>query len=185
MTRAGLLIRLLTLLGVMAGVASDSERVLLLGDSQCDVMQQMGSSLAETLAAHTPAHLDVTYTMDCDGWRRVARCTKLMKTTSATEEVPITRSTTEPADLIGAMKAVAERWGKDCPVVNAGNFNANFLLRAFKAIEQLGGSITMSHLDGGPLRVESTTGNAIVLVMPEMARDVPPLPDYLHHFVVS
>lgn len=115
----------------------------------------------------------------------VARCTKLMKTTSATEEVPITRSTTEPADLIGAMKAVAERWGKDCPVVNAGNFNANFLLRAFKAIEQLGGSITMSHLDGGPLRVESTTGNAIVLVMPEMARDVPPLPDYLHHFVVS
>ena len=29
MTRAGLLIRLLTLLGVMAGVASDSERVLL------------------------------------------------------------------------------------------------------------------------------------------------------------
>ena len=73
MARAGLL----TLLAAMARVASDSEHVLLLGDSQCDVMQQMGSSLAETLAAHTPAHLDVTYTMDCDGWRRVARCTKL------------------------------------------------------------------------------------------------------------
>ena len=115
----------------------------------------------------------------------MARCSKMMKTTSQTVEVPITRSTSEPADLIGAMKAVAQRWGKDCPVVSCGNFNGNFLLRAFKAIEQLGGSITMSALDGGPLRVESTDGSAIVLVMPEMAREVPPLPDYLHQFVVS
>ncbi len=87
MTRAGLLIRLLTLLGVMAGVASDSERVLLLGDSQCDVMQQMGSSLAETLAAHTPAHLDVTYTMDCDGWRRVAQPRAVVSPTGTHDRV--------------------------------------------------------------------------------------------------
>ena len=114
-----------------------------------------------------------------------ARCSKVMKTTSKTEEIVVTRSTVEPADLVGAMGEVARRWGKDMPVVNAGNFNGNFLVRAFRAIEQLGGSVTMSHLDGGPLRVESTDGSAIVLVMPETARDIPPLPDYLHAFVVS
>lgn len=114
-----------------------------------------------------------------------ARCSKILKTTSQVTEIPITRSQSPPADLVGAMKAVSETWGKDVAVVNAGNFNANFLLRAFKAIEQLGGSITMSHLAGGPLRVESTEGGAIVLVMPESARKVPPLPHYLEAFAHS
>ena len=84
------------------------------------------------------------------------------------------------------MHAVATQWGKDVPhCVDAGNFSANFLLRAFKAIEVLGGSITMSHLNGGPLRVESTDHDVIVLVMPEMARPIPALPDFLRSFSAS
>lgn len=115
-----------------------------------------------------------------------ARCSKLTKATTKTEEISITRSTIEPADLVGAMKTVAHQWGKDVPnCTNAGNFNPGFLTRAFKAIEALGGSITMSHLNGGPLRVESTDSDVIVLVMPEMARPVPALPHYLKAFAGS
>ena len=116
----------------------------------------------------------------------IARCSKLTKATSKTEEVAVSYSTVEPPDLVGAMNKVATEWGKDLPhCVNAGNFNANFLSRAFRAIESLGGSITMSHLNGGPLRVESTEHDVIVLVMPETARPIPALPDFLHDFSVS
>ena len=115
-----------------------------------------------------------------------ARCSKLTKATQKTEEIQITRSTIEPADLVGAMKTVAHQWGSDTPnCTNAGNFNPGFLTRAFKAIEALGGSITMSHLNGGPLRIESTDSDVIVLVMPEMARPVPALPHYLKAFAGS
>ena len=115
-----------------------------------------------------------------------AICSKMTKSTTKSEEIPIVRSQSEPPDLVGALANVAQVWGKDIPdCQSAGNFNAGFLLRSFKAIEALGGSVTMSHLSGGPLRVESTEGNAIVLVMPELARPVPPLPDYLTAFVNS
>ena len=114
-----------------------------------------------------------------------ARCSKLTKNTTTTTEVPITRSAVTPPDLVGVMKTVAMTWGKDCPVINSGNFNASYLQRAFRAIESLGSSITLSHLDGGPLRVESTVGQAMVMVMPETARPVPELPEYLLQFANS
>ena len=116
----------------------------------------------------------------------IARCSKLTKSTTTTVEVPVTYSTVEPPDLVGAMHKVALQWGKDQPhCVDCGNFNGSFLTRAFKAIEVLGGSVTMSHLNGGPLRVESTDHDVIVLVMPETARPIPALPAFLKSFSVS
>jgi hypothetical protein len=114
-----------------------------------------------------------------------ARCSKLTKTTTKTTEIPITRSAVTPPDLVGVMKTVAEQWGKDCPCVDAGNFNAGFLQKAFRAIESLGSSVTLSHLNGGPLRIESTVGTALVMLMPETARPIPELPDYLLQFANS
>jgi hypothetical protein len=114
-----------------------------------------------------------------------ARCSKSTKNTTQTLEIPITRSAVAPSDLVGVMKTVATLWGKDVPCLNAGNFNAGYLQRAFRAIESLGTSITMSHLDGGPLRIESTSGCAMVMVMPEKARPIPALPDFLFQFAHS
>jgi len=114
-----------------------------------------------------------------------ARCSKSTKNTTQTSEIPITRSAVPPSDLVGVMKTVATLWGKDIPCVNAGNFNANYLQKAFRSIESLGSSITMSHLEGGPLRIESTTGCALVMVMPETARPIPELPEYLLKFANS
>ena len=114
-----------------------------------------------------------------------ARCSKSTKNTTQTVELPITLSAVPPSDLVGVMKVIAEQWGKDMPCINAGNFHAQYLQRAFRAIESLGASVTMSHLDGGPLRIESTTGCALVMVMPEKARPIPDLPDYLFQFAQS
>ena len=114
-----------------------------------------------------------------------ARCSKLTKATTKTSEVPITRSAVAPPDLVGAFRVVAETWGKDIPCVDCGNFNASYLQKAFRAIESLGSSITLSHLSGGPLRIESTTGCALVMVMPETARPIPELPEYLLKFANS
>ena len=114
-----------------------------------------------------------------------ARCSKSTKNTTQTVEIPITRSVATPPDLVGVMKTVSEQWGKDCPCVDAGNFNANYLQKAFRAIESLGSSVTLSHLNGGPLRIESTVGTALVMLMPETANPIPQLPDYLHQFANS
>ena len=114
-----------------------------------------------------------------------ARCSKSTKNTTQTIEIPITRSGVPPADLVGVMKTVAQQWGKDMPCLNAGNFNAGYLQRAFRAIESLGSSITMSHLDGGPLRIESVEGCSMVMLMPETARPIPGLPEFLHGFAMS
>lgn len=114
-----------------------------------------------------------------------ARCSKSTKNTTQTQEIPITRSAVPPSDLVGVMKVIAETWGKDTPCVSCGNFNATYLQKAFRSIESLGSSVTMSHLDGGPLRIESTTGCAMVMVMPETARPIPELPEYLLQFANS
>ena len=119
--------------------------------------------------------------LELDG--QTARCSKVLKTTTQTVEIPITRSAAEAPDLVGAMKKVAEQWGKDVPdCTTAGNFNAGYLARSFKAIEAMGSSITLSHLNGGPLRVEAADHTALVLVMPETARPIPPLPEFLIAF---
>ena len=114
-----------------------------------------------------------------------ARCSKSTKNTTQTVEIPITRSAVPPPDLVGVMRTVAEQWGKDTPCVDAGNFSAEFLQKAFRAIESLGSSVTLSHLNGGPLRVESTVGTAMVMVMPESARPIPDLPEYLFAYAHS
>jgi len=114
-----------------------------------------------------------------------ARCSKLTKTTTKTVEIPITRSAVTPPDLVGVMKTVASTWGKDTACVDAGNFDASYLQKAFRAIESLGSSITLSNLNGGPLRIESTVGCAMVMVMPQTARPIPDLPEYLFEFANS
>lgn len=114
-----------------------------------------------------------------------ARCSKLTKNTTQTVEIPITRSVATPPDLVGVMKTVATQWGKDCPCVDAGNFDASYLQKAFRAIESLGSSVTMSHLNGGPLRVESHDSPVMVMVMPQTAEPIRPLPEFLHQFANS
>lgn len=118
-----------------------------------------------------------------------ARCSKSTKNTTQTIEIPITRSAVPPPDLVGVMQAIAEQWGKDCPnqqfCTEAGNFNASYLQKAFRAIEALGSSLTVSHLNGGPLRIESLSTAAMVMVMPEYAQEVPELPEYLFEYADS
>jgi hypothetical protein len=114
-----------------------------------------------------------------------ARCSKITKTTTKTVEIPITRSAVTPPDLVGVMKTVAVQWGKDCPCVDAGNFSATYLQKAFRAIESLGSSVVMSHLNGGPLRVESLESQAMVMIMPQTAQPIPELPDFLYAFANS
>lgn len=102
------------------------------------------------------------------------------KTKSESIEIPITLSKGGFADLAGVMQQVAQRWGKTPSMAETcGRYDAIYLQRAFKAIDVLGGSVVMAALDGGPLRIESSNQDVIVLVMPQTANPIPSLPDFL------
>ena len=40
----------------------------------------------------------------------------------------------------------------------------------------------MSAFDGGPMRLQTDRGNVVILVMPQTAEPIPPIPDWLINF---
>lgn len=169
--------------GVFVAATDAGKMAFLAYDSQ-------GKGDEEVILLPTPDLLKETRPLkSASRWLEIegssARCSKLTKTTTKTTEIPITRSAVTPPDLVGVMNVIATQWGKDCPCVDAGNFDAGYLQKAFRAIDSLGSSVTMSHLNGGPLRVESLDSPVMVMIMPQSAQPIRPLPEFLHEFANS
>jgi len=113
----------------------------------------------------------------------MAKVTTYMKSASKAVEVPIQLSGVDFPPLAKTMQAVLERWGKaPSSSDTAGRYDATYLNKAIKALGGAHASITFSCFDGGPLRLQSPDQDVVILVMPQTADPIPPVPDWLEVF---
>lgn len=78
-----------------------------------------------------------------------------------------------------------EYWGESPALVEtAGRYNLTYLLSAIKA---MGGtdSIVMAPYPHGPLRLQRQDLSAVVLLMPQQAEPIPPVPSWLSDYASS
>ncbi len=99
------------------------------------------------------------------------------------KELPVHHSITPFPPIDEAIAACVERWGAT-PAVGqtAGRYKVAYLERAIKNAGLLCDSLVLSAFDGGPLRVQGETIEICILVMPQAAEPIPPLPDWLARY---
>ena len=109
-----------------------------------------------------------------------ALVTTYRKTTSEAKELSIQRSQIDFPDLAQAIRDCINRW-KTLPETSktAGRYDQLYLQKAIKGLSAFDSSIVMSAFDGGPLRLETDDNNVIILVMPQEAKPIPRLPDWI------
>lgn len=99
------------------------------------------------------------------------------------KEFPVLYSSVPFPPLASAVQACVDRWSATpATTATAGRYASSFLLDAIKAVSGCGDSITLSAFDGGPLRLQSDTLDMLILVMPQTAEPIPPLPDWVCSF---
>lgn len=113
-----------------------------------------------------------------------ARVTTYRKTAdNEIKEFPILYSSLEFPPLEGAIAACIDRWSATPAIsATAGRYAASFLTKALKAAAGCSDSIALSAFDGGPLRIQCQGLDMLILVMPQAAEPVPPLPDWVCSF---
>ena len=106
--------------------------------------------------------------------------TTYRKTTSETKELAIQRSQVDFPDLAKAIRDCINRWTA-LPETSktTGRYDQLYLQKAIKGLSAFNSSIVMSAFDGGPLRLETDDNNVIILVMPQEARPIPSLPEWI------
>lgn len=95
----------------------------------------------------------------------------------------VTDSSKDFPPLRAVLRECVARWSSTPGTsVTAGRYDSELLLHAIKAA---GGSqsLVLSAFDGGPLRLQSETLQAVILVMPQTAEPIPPIPDWLLAYV--
>lgn len=100
-------------------------------------------------------------------------------------EVPITYSSVETPSLRPVIDAAIKRWGTSpASSGTSGRYDASFLLNAFKAVCTTD-SLVMCGFDGGPLRLQREDCEIVILICPQEALPIPPVPDWLYRFASS
>lgn len=113
----------------------------------------------------------------------MAMVTTHRKSTSESKEIPFHRSTSDFPKLSGAIKDCIARWdeiGKSS--ATAGRYDITYLQRAIKSLSSINSSVTLHSFDGGPMRIQESSGNIVILVMPQIALPIPPVPDWLRQY---
>ena len=115
----------------------------------------------------------------------IAKVTTYRKTTSETKEIPINRSSVNSPNLAKALKDCLDHWDRlDAQSVSAtaGRYNISYIQRAIKGLSTLNASVILSSVNGGPMRIEEGSGDIVVLVMPQTAEPIPPIPQWLRNY---
>lgn len=101
-------------------------------------------------------------------------------------EIPIARSNTQPPPLSRIMQSCIDTWGQ-APILSetAGRYSSAYIDKAVRVLSNRESSLVFSAFDGGPLRIQSDNGNLIVLIMPQTAVPVPPLPAWLATYAMA
>lgn len=115
-----------------------------------------------------------------------ARVTTYRKSKNETKEFLILRSQEPYPPIREALAACIATWSAT-PTLSrsAGRYSTALLEKAVKAAGSLADSLVLSSFDGGPLRLHGESLELMVLVMPQTAEPIPPLPDWAVNFAGS
>lgn len=104
----------------------------------------------------------------------------ITKSTSKAIELPVHHSKVEFPPLFGVVGKCVERWGASPEVSSsAGRYDSALLERAIRAGSALSDSIVLSAYDGGPMRIQAEGLELLILLMPQTAEPIPPVPSWL------
>jgi len=109
--------------------------------------------------------------------------TTYRKTANESKEFPILRASTPFPPLESAVAACVQRWSATPEVsATAGRYDATYLEKAVKAAGLLCDSLVLNAFDGGPLRLQGEGLELMILVMPQTAEPIPPIPEWVLRF---
>ena len=115
-----------------------------------------------------------------------ATVTTTRKTTSETKEISISRSMVDFPDLATPLGKAIQRWDQtENNAITAGRYNISYIQNAVKSLSSINSSVTLHSFDGGPLRIQESSGNIVVLVMPQTAEPIPDIPSWLRSYAAS
>lgn len=114
---------------------------------------------------------------------RRASVTTIRKTNNETKEFPILEASSPFPPLDQAVQACLVYWNAEPPsTTTTGRYSTRLLAKAMSAAEGLGDSVSFCGSSGGPLRLDIEGASAVILVMPQFAKPVAPVPDWLNRF---
>lgn len=103
-----------------------------------------------------------------------------------TKEFAVVRSSVPFPPLQDAIDACIQRWTATPTLSStAGRYASSYLLDAVKAASACGDSTVLSAFDGGPLRIQCAGLEMLILIMPQCAEPIPPLPEWARSFAAA
>jgi hypothetical protein len=107
-------------------------------------------------------------------------------TSNEVKEFPVTTSQVAPPPLALIMRHCIATWGATPELSRtAGRYATDYVNKAVKVLGSRDRSLVFSSFDGGPLRIQTDSGRIVVLVMPQKALPIPPLPPWMSEFAGS
>lgn len=139
-----------------------------------------GSELVRACRAVKTARREITI----DGMNATVR--SITKSTSKAAEFLIQHSAVEFPPLAAVLDKCVERWGASPGTsATAGRYDAALLERAIKAGGSLASSIVLSAYDGGPMRIQAEGLELLILLMPQTAEPIPPVPGWVQEWAAA
>ncbi len=108
-------------------------------------------------------------------------------TNNQIQELPILKSSIPfPKEFYPALKTCIDRWSLTPELSEtAGRYSSTYISKAVKALGLIDSSITFSAFDGGPLRIQGSDSNLMILVFPQTAAPIPHLPDWFAQYATT
>jgi hypothetical protein len=146
------------------------------GEASGETCLLVGSELGRACRAVKTGAREITV----DGMNATVRSYSKSGGSSKAAEFLVQHSAVEFPPLAQALQSCIERWGRTPRVSEtAGRYDAGLLERAIKAAGSLAESITLSAFDGGPLRLQGAGLEILILLMPQTALPIPPVPQWI------
>lgn len=102
---------------------------------------------------------------------------------STSVEHPITRSSQPLPCFRAAMAKAVAYWGATPELSStAGRYDLGLFAKAVKVLAGEADSVVLSAFQGGPLRLQREDMSALVLLMPQEARPIPPMPPWIQTY---
>jgi hypothetical protein len=115
----------------------------------------------------------------------LAAVTTYYKEHSKSQEFPVVACSEQPC-LRQALANMLALWGQTPELsTTAGRYDLKLLTKAVKAITEESDNLVISGYNGGPLRLQSEQLRCVVLLMPQTAEPIPPVPPWLVDYAVS
>lgn len=112
--------------------------------------------------------------------------TTYRKSNNETKEFPILEASSPFPPLNEAIAACLSFWNKETPTTTtSGRYSSKLLAKAASAAEALGESVSFCGFSGGPLRLDIEDATALILVMPQTAKPVAPIPSWLADYATA